>query len=53
MKDYLAPQSPYEKKLDLILTQMLSRFDGNHTPDEYELELAVAKRYLDALGVKP
>lgn len=53
MKDSAQPQNPYERKLKLILDVSLTRYKGKHTPEQYELELTVAKRMLASLGVKP
>lgn len=47
------PQSAYERKLKLVLDLSLARFNGNHTPEEYDMELKVATSILAGLGVKP
>lgn len=53
MVDGAKPQNSYERKLKLMLDIALKRFDGNYTPEEYAMELTVAKNILNFLGVKP
>jgi hypothetical protein len=53
VKDGSIPQTRYEQKLKLIVDSALARFNGKHTPEDYELELQVAKNYLKILGINP
>jgi hypothetical protein len=53
MCDGFQPQNAYERKIKLMLDFALKRFNGNHTPEQYELELRVAKGILAQLGVNP
>lgn len=53
MVDGAEPRSAYERKIKLILDASLKRYGGNHTPEQYALELRVAGNILAALGVKP
>lgn len=45
--------SAYDRKVQIILDANLSRYKGQHTPEEYELELTVARNILAQLGVHP
>jgi hypothetical protein len=45
--------SSYERKLQLILQQVLPRYQGKHTPEQLSLETQVAHNMLATLGVRP
>lgn len=51
MKDGATPQNSYERKLKLIINSSLARYNGCHSPEQYDLELKVARGYLVAIGV--
>lgn len=53
MAEDAEPQNSYERKLKLILDIALKRFHGEHTQEQYALELKVARDILKSLGVTP
>lgn len=51
MRDGATPQNSYERKLKLIIDSSLARYKGCYSPEQYNLELKVARGYLAAIGV--
>ena len=43
----------YERKIKLIMDVALAKFNGEHTQEQFDMELLVARNILAQLGVFP